>query len=137
MKRAVSLFLCFLIVITGFGGKSSQNTSDGSKTVYVTKTGTKYHTEKCQYAKSAKKKSLEDATDAGYDPCKKCKPPILEEDDDDDDEVTYVLNTSTKKFHYADCTYAKKISSKNYKETSKSRSALIKAGYSACGHCKP
>ena len=137
MKRVLSLFLCFILVFSGLGATSTRHTTDGSKKVYVTATGTKYHTKKCQYAKKGTVLTLEEATDAGYKPCKKCKPPILDKDDDSSKTITYVLNTNTKKFHYPSCTYVKKISRSNYKETTKSRSSLIKAGYSPCGHCNP
>jgi len=137
MRKALALLLCFVIVFTGVGGKSSsRHTTDGSKKVYVTETGTKYHKKSCKHAKNADAIRLDDAVDFGYEPCKTCKPPILDTADDDK-TVTYVLNKSTKKFHYPWCSYAKKISAKNYEETSKSASQLKKAGYSACGHCKP
>ena len=51
--------------------------------------------------------------------------------------ASYVLNTSTKKFHRPSCRDVPKISAKNYATSSKSRSDLISSGYSACGHCKP
>jgi DNA-entry nuclease len=50
---------------------------------------------------------------------------------------TYALNTNTKKFHDPDCSSAKKISDKNYAETTESRDSLIAKGYSPCGICKP
>ena len=41
--------------------------------VYVTKSGTKYHKEGCTYLKSSKIMiSLEQAVDAGLEPCSKC-----------------------------------------------------------------
>jgi hypothetical protein len=44
-------------------------------TVYVTKSGKKYHTENCRYV-LGKKISLtrQEAIDEGYTPCKRCKP---------------------------------------------------------------
>lgn len=48
----------------------------------------------------------------------------------------YILNTSTKKFHYPSCTYAGRIAAKN-KAGANDRAALIKAGYSACAKCNP
>lgn len=45
-------------------------------TVYVTKTGSKYHSAGCQYLrKSQIPMSLSDAKAAGYTPCSKCGPP--------------------------------------------------------------
>jgi hypothetical protein len=47
-----------------------------SVTVYVTRTGTKYHCDGCRYlAKSQFAISLEDAKDQGYEPCSRCNPP--------------------------------------------------------------
>lgn len=52
-------------------------------------------------------------------------------------EVTYILNTRSKKFHRPDCSGAKTIADHNRSETDKSRDALVADGYSACGSCKP
>lgn len=49
--------------------------SDGSPIVYVTKSGTKYHKEKCDYlANSSVEISREQAENKGYTPCSKCRP---------------------------------------------------------------
>lgn len=46
--------------------------------VYVTKSGTKYHREGCQYlTKSARAIPLKEAVKR-YEPCSRCKPPVLE-----------------------------------------------------------
>jgi len=45
-------------------------------TVYITKTGEKYHSDGCQYlSKSKIAISLDDAKAEGYTPCSKCNPP--------------------------------------------------------------
>lgn len=45
-------------------------------TVYITKSGTKYHRADCRHLrKSGQALSLNDALDKGYEPCKSCKPP--------------------------------------------------------------
>lgn len=45
-------------------------------TVYVTKTGEKYHSDGCQYlSRSQIPISLADAKAGGYTPCSKCHPP--------------------------------------------------------------
>src|ERR1019366_1138875 len=46
-----------------------------SQTVYVTKTGKKYHSENCSYLKSKISISLSDALAKGYTACSKCNPP--------------------------------------------------------------
>jgi hypothetical protein len=48
-------------------------------TVYVTKTGDKYHTATCKYLKKSKiTMTLGDAIESGYEPCKVCDPPRLD-----------------------------------------------------------
>lgn len=52
-------------------------TQKNEVTVYVTKTGAKYHRAGCQYlSKSKISMSLSEAKDSGYGPCSKCNPPI-------------------------------------------------------------
>ena len=45
-----------------------------SKTVYITKSGKKYHTENFRYAKTANAVSLSEAVSRGLKPCSVCKP---------------------------------------------------------------
>ncbi len=52
-------------------------------------------------------------------------------------EITYVLNTNTRKFHYPDCPSCKEMKPKNKQETTLTREELIDLGYSPCGRCKP
>ena len=49
----------------------------------------------------------------------------------------YVLNKSTKKFHYAGCSSAKQIKASNYAEFDGDRDTLISRGYSACKKGNP
>lgn len=49
----------------------------------------------------------------------------------------YILNTSSKKFHYPGKSCSDKISSSNRKEFNGTREELIASGYSPCGICKP
>lgn len=51
--------------------------------------------------------------------------------------VSYVLNTSSKKFHLPGCSGAASISEANRQEVTDSRESLIAQGYSPCGTCKP
>lgn len=64
----------------------------------------------------------------------------LSEDSDDDSsgEVkTYILNTSSKKFHDTSCSSGQDTKASN-KETYKgTRESLIKQGYAPCGRCNP
>ena len=51
--------------------------------------------------------------------------------------TTYILNTSTKKFHKPSCRDVKKMSTKNRSDVTWSRSKVVNSGYSPCGHCNP
>ena len=53
------------------------------------------------------------------------------------DEVTYILNTSSKKFHDPSCSGAEDIKESNKEVFTGSREELIAQGYSPCGRCKP
>ncbi|HOJ19627.1 MAG TPA: hypothetical protein PLT92_13780 [Ignavibacteriaceae bacterium] len=46
-----------------------------SQTVYITKSGKKFHKAECSYLKSSIAIELNDALNRGYEPCSKCKPP--------------------------------------------------------------
>ena len=50
---------------------------------------------------------------------------------------TYVLNTSTKKFHKKSCSAVKRMKKSNYSEYSGTYDDVISMGYSACKTCKP
>ena len=50
---------------------------------------------------------------------------------------TYVVNTSTDKFHDPDCRYANSMKEENRDEITATRTDLIEAGYDPCGTCKP
>lgn len=52
-------------------------------------------------------------------------------------EMTYILNTGTKKIHKPDCSFAKNTSEANKKEYKGDIAALESQGYSKCGICKP
>ena len=56
--------------------KSEHPTDPKDLTVYITRTGTKYHSAGCRYlAKSSKMVSLKEALDKGLTQCSVCKPP--------------------------------------------------------------
>ena len=50
---------------------------------------------------------------------------------------TYVLNTSTKKFHYPSCNDVDRMNPENKEVVLADRDEIIRAGYSPCGHCNP
>jgi len=75
MKKLSRLFLIIVLacVIASFAFAAGPDTI-----VYVTKTGTKYHTGGCASVKKSKIAiSLERAV-IKYQPCKQCNPPVLD-----------------------------------------------------------
>ena len=54
-----------------------------------------------------------------------------------EEAVSYVLNTSSRKFHLPACSGAASISEANRQEYAGSRAELVSQGYSPCGTCKP
>ena len=57
--------------------------------------------------------------------------------EDEPDEITYVMNTNTKKFHKPYCSSVKDIKDKNKRETTLSREEIINQGYQPCKRCNP
>ena len=52
-------------------------------------------------------------------------------------QESYILNTSSKKFHRANCKSVKQMSEKNKKESNQSREELIGQGFEPCKNCNP
>ena len=70
-------------------------------------------------------------------------PPVVEKEETikpintEPKEVSYILNTNTKKFHYPYCRSVKQMSEKNKKEFYGTSSEAKRQGYSSCGNCNP
>ena len=64
-------------------------------------------------------------------------PSQSEQTDSQGDEVSYVLNTNTKKFHEVDCSSVSSMSESSRKDYTGDRESLIEQGYDPCGSCKP
>ena len=82
MRRLIPLILAFLMLGAVFAvpplqqPTHQQQTQTKEQTVYITKTGKKYHTATCRYlSKSKIPISLKDAKAKGFTPCSVCKPP--------------------------------------------------------------
>jgi len=82
MRRLITLIFAFLML----GGvvailpvqqpTPQQQTETKEQTVYIKKTGKKYHRATCRYlSKSEIPISLKDAKTKGYTPCSVCNPP--------------------------------------------------------------
>lgn len=71
-KRVVSVLVLLVVAL-------SLLAAPATTTVYITKTGEKYHADGCRYLSRSKIAiALGDAVAQGYDPCKVCKPPTLD-----------------------------------------------------------
>ena len=67
MKRLPLPFLFLTLFLSLFLISESY-----SQTVYITKSGKKYHTEKCRYAKNANAVTISEAVNRGLTPCSVC-----------------------------------------------------------------
>ena len=52
-------------------------------------------------------------------------------------EITYILNTNTKKFHYSYCSSVDDMKEKNKLDTIQSRAEILESGYQPCKRCCP
>ena len=52
-------------------------------------------------------------------------------------QETFILNTSSKKFHRPDCSAVSAMGPENREEVTCTREELIRQGYEPCGSCKP
>lgn len=52
-------------------------------------------------------------------------------------QITYVLNTNTKKFHYPTCASVSEMKPSNRSDYTGTRDEIMSMGYSPCGRCKP
>ncbi len=58
-------------------------------------------------------------------------------EDSNNEEFEYVLNKSTRKFHYPDCRSVKLMKEENTLYQLGERDAIIYRGFSPCQHCMP
>ena len=85
MKRILLLLLALGLSWPNFGAVSilpaqqpAAQLSEDSKTetVYITRTGERYHRDGCRYLSEKKiKTTVKEARASGYTPCKVCRPP--------------------------------------------------------------
>jgi hypothetical protein len=81
MKRLWLIFTVLLLTVSACGTKSdsksttNQVSTSKEQTVFVTRTGKKYHRDGCQYLRQSKRKiELSSAINKGFTPCKVCRP---------------------------------------------------------------
>lgn len=71
------------------------------------------------------------------DPAPEGNPPAEPEQEPEGTEVTYILNTSSKKFHKPSCSGANSMKDENRAEYYGTRDEAIADGYEPCGTCDP
>ncbi len=81
MRKLVSaglVLFCILAFSPALAMARTVPQAMGEETVYVTKTGKKYHQAGCSTLRKSKiPMKLKDAVKAGYGPCKICHPPTM------------------------------------------------------------
>ena len=76
MKKIQFIFLWCLLFIAC--------TASEAQTVYITRTGAKYHAGDCRYLHSSKIPiALKEARDRGYTACSVCRPGVIDSNDDE------------------------------------------------------
>ena len=76
LARRVLLALLAALVVAAVVPVNPDAPVSGDETVYVTRTGAKYHRETCSSLRYSKRAiRLKDA--GGYGPCSRCSPPVL------------------------------------------------------------
>lgn len=83
IKSKLILIITILLLVSTLCSCANNTDSDEADyntsgiTVYITKTGEKYHRSTCQHLNQSKIRIyLEEAQDKGYERCSVCKPPI-------------------------------------------------------------
>jgi len=106
-------------------------------TVYITRTGKKYHTGDCRYlSKSKIPITLKEAIERGYTPCSVCGPPVLKIEKpqpvaDKSAEITVYITRTGAKYHRASCGYLRRSS------IPISLKEACDRGYAPCSRCNP
>ena len=85
MSRIFARLVLVVALVVGVGGPlpdllANQVTAQPDPktiTVYVTRTGQKYHRDGCRYLSRSKIPMSLKAAAARYEPCRVCKPPVL------------------------------------------------------------
>jgi len=88
--RKLQLFLWWFLLTA-----CTVSSSEAQTTVYITRTGAKYHTGDCRYLRQSKIAiDLKDALDQGYTPCSVCGP-ATEVESEDNEQGSAGTPTST------------------------------------------
>lgn len=138
-KRATAItagifLVCGLLAFTTAGSHSSSQKLDSTTTTAISTTATTEATTKA--TTTTAETTTVAPTEAPTDP----PAPVQEEvpaEQPAANTFTYVINTNSGKFHYPNCSSAKKISDENRSEYTGTRDELIAQGYDPCERCNP
>jgi hypothetical protein len=142
MKYLVCALVSAVVLSAAVGIRASESGAQSGPTadttVYVTKTGAKYHQDGCRSLSQSKIPMKLGEAAKRYEPCSICKPPVLQSASpaarpapakDSADPIVYVTKTGSK-YHKAGC-------------RSLSKSAIpmklseARGKYGPCSVCKP
>jgi hypothetical protein len=77
--RSLAMALWLLPGLLSFGWSAPVAAQSTVATVYVTRTGEKYHRTDCHYLRQSRRAiTLDSAVADGYTPCRVCRPPVPE-----------------------------------------------------------
>ena len=84
MRRFIQVVVAFLLLLGSIPGAPSVTAASASQerqapksvTVYVTRTGQKYHRDGCRYLRQSRIAMALSEAAKRFDPCKVCKPPV-------------------------------------------------------------
>lgn len=96
MKRAI-IFVLPILLLGLFVGPEMRAQENNKTTVYVTKTGTKYHKEGCRYLSTSSTAMKLSEVSSKYSPCSVCKPPQVTKKE----EVAPSIRTQKKQETYS------------------------------------
>ncbi len=93
-QKSMALVIAFIMITGLVFPAQAVSAASGDTTVYITKTGKKYHADGCSSLKKSKISiTLKDAVAKGYEPCSKCNPGSLDASSSTN-TVTASVNTS-------------------------------------------
>ena len=121
MKQA-AIFIFWVLL-----SACTYSSSEAQTTVYITKTGAKYHVSTCQYLRRSKFSiDLPDAIEQGYTPCSVCGPPEIS--DEESEPIIQNTGVPASGGSTGSTTIVKKQKMKKNIVTSSGCTALTKAG---------
>ena len=155
IKPYLAAFLCVLVLGSCNSPRNSEDTQDKSVSERESSSETEQSTEKSSNQQNTDPSNPNKATTPTEDtpeptettaptvnntePAETTAPTEAETEPTEEDrvEMTYILNTNTKKFHYEWCSSAKQTKESNKRSFTGTRDEVVDQGYKPCGRCNP